>query len=83
MESDCLIYETKSPSEDYFRYAQFGLFQVGDKKVAGFNTHLSWILQQDDIRLKQTQELLAFARRKSFRGWGGWMGRYSSFLTGD
>ncbi len=83
VKSECLTYKTKSPSEDYLRYAHFGLFQVGKKKIAGLNTHLSWILAQDDIRLKQTRELLAFAKRKSSRGLAGLMGRYSAFLTGD
>lgn len=82
LRSECLTYQTKSPNEDYNRYAHFALFKVGRKKIAGFNTHLSWLLPEDDIRLNQTQELLAFMRRKSKRCWG-LCGEHPSFLTGD
>ncbi len=82
LRSECLTYKTKSPSEDYNRYAHFALFQVGRHKIAGFNTHLSWLMPEDDIRLNQTRELLAFARKKSAR-WLGLGGAYPSFLMGD
>lgn len=82
LKSECLTYKTKSPNEDYKRYAHFALFQVGSQRVAGFNTHLSWLLPEDDIRLGQTQELLRFMRQKS-RRWLGLGGLYPSFLTGD
>ncbi len=82
LKSECLTYKTKSPNEDYNRYAHFALFQVGRQRVAGFNTHLSWLLPEDDIRLGQTHELLGFMRQKA-RRWLGLAGVYPSFLTGD
>lgn len=82
LKSECLLYQTKSPREDYGRYAHFALFQVGNKKVAGFNTHLSWMLADDAIRLDQTRELLKWRRQKAAK-YFGFLGEYPSFLTGD
>ncbi|HCM43038.1 MAG TPA: hypothetical protein DIS66_06995 [Candidatus Omnitrophica bacterium] len=82
LKSECLTYKTKSPNEDYNRYAHFALFQAGRKKIAGFNTHLSWLLPEDSIRLGQTEELLCWRSQKA-RRWLGLAGSYPSFLMGD
>ena len=63
--SECLTLKTKSPSESYSRYAHHALFQVGNKRLAGFNTHLSWLQKDDDIRLSQTLELIDFVSQKT------------------
>lgn len=82
LKSECLVFKTKSPTEDYSRYAHYALFQIGKKKLAGFNTHLSWKLPEDDIRLLQTRELLQFVKQKTNRV-GGLFGRRPAFLAGD
>lgn len=83
LESDCWIMKQKSPTEDYMRYALYALFQVGKKRIAGFNTHLSWKLPEDDIRLKQTEELISFVRKKSSGGWKRFFQSYPAFILGD
>lgn len=81
VESECLTYVTKSNQEDYFRYALYALFDVAGKKIAAFNTHLSWKLNDDQIRLEQVKELNHFIRKKAMF-WGlAW--KYPAFLMGD
>ena len=58
--SECLTLKTKSPTEDYFRYVHFVELKTLNGPLAVFNTHLSWKLNEGDIRLKQIEELLAF-----------------------
>lgn len=81
--SECITFKAKSPSESYSRYAHYALFQVGNKRLAGFNTHLSWLQKDDDIRLAQCRELMSFARKKSRAGWLGLFLRYPAFMVGD
>ncbi len=83
LKSECLIMKTRSAAEDYLRYAHYVLFQVGNKRLAGFNTHLSWMQKDDDIRLKQTHELIRFVRRKSCGGWTKLFLSEPAFILGD
>ncbi len=83
LESECLIYKTKSPSEDYLRYAHYALFEIGNKRLASFNTHLSWLPIDDEIRYKQTRELLDFAGSKAGRSWKRWFKPYPLIALGD
>lgn len=81
--SECFVMKTKSPSEDYSRYAHYASFQIGNKRLGGFNTHLSWQQKDDEVRLKQTQELMAFVRRKSCAGWPRFFLSDPAFILGD
>jgi endonuclease/exonuclease/phosphatase family metal-dependent hydrolase len=64
-EQECLILETRSPTEDYRRYVFYVLVDAGKEKIALFNTHLSWKAEENETRLKQTFELEAFVKRKA------------------
>ena len=57
--------KTKSPTEDYLRYVFYVRIDTGSEKVALFNTHLSWKVNENEIRLMQTRELEAFVQKKS------------------
>ena len=83
VDSECWIMKSKSPSEDYNRYAHFALFQVGMKYLAGFNTHLSWILSEEEVRLKQVKELSQLVKRKSCGGWKNLFQSHPAFILGD
>lgn len=61
----CLVMKTKSPTEDYQRYAFYVRVAHGGKELALFNTHLSWRADEDAIRMKQTLELEAFVAEKA------------------
>jgi endonuclease/exonuclease/phosphatase family metal-dependent hydrolase len=65
VEQECLVMTTKSPTEDYLRYVFYVQVDAGGEKVALFNTHLSWKADENEIRLKQTQELGTFVQKKS------------------
>ena len=62
---ECLVMKTKSPTEDYQRYAFYLRVAVEGEEVALFNTHLSWRADENEIRMKQTLELEAFVARKA------------------
>lgn len=64
-QQECLVMKTKSPTEDYLRYAFFLSVDTGKEKVALFNTHLSWKVDENEIRMKQTLELEAFVQKKA------------------
>ncbi len=64
IEQECLVMKTKSPSEDYFRYIFYVLVDAGGKKIALFNTHLSWKADENEARMKQTLELAEFVQKK-------------------
>ncbi len=63
VEQECLVMKTQSPTEDYLRYAFYMQVDTGGEKIALFNTHLSWKMDEQEVRLKQTLELEAFAAR--------------------
>ena len=65
LEQECLIMQTRSPSEDYLRYAFYVRLGTGKSKLAVFNTHLSWRADEHEVRMKQTQELAAFVKDKA------------------
>ncbi len=65
VEQECLVMETRSPTEDYHRYAFYLRVDVEGQDVALFNTHLSWKAGENEVRMKQTLELEAFATRKA------------------
>lgn len=65
VEQECLVMETRSPTEDYHRYAFYLRVDVEGQDVALFNTHLSWKAGENEVRMKQTLELEAFAARKA------------------
>ena len=67
VEQECLVMKTKSPTEDYLRYAFYLRVDTHKGQVAFFNTHLSWKAHENEIRLKQTLELEAFVEKKAGR----------------
>lgn len=74
-EQACWIMGTRSPTEDYLRYAFYVLVKRGTEKLAFFNTHLSWRADEHEVRMKQTQELIAFLRDKA--------GQWPALVLGD
>ena len=83
LKSECIILPTKSPYEDYLRFCHYVLFAVGKKRLAGFNTHLSWQQHDDQVRLKQTQEVHSFVTQKSKGGWLRLGLPDAAFIAGD
>ena len=65
VEQSCLVMKTKSPTEDYLRYAFYLRVDTKVQDVALFNTHLSWRADENEYRMKQTLELEAFVNQKS------------------
>lgn len=65
LEQACHTMQTRSPTEDYLRYAFYLRVDAGKEGIALFNTHLSWRADEHDIRMKQTQELVAFLKSKA------------------
>ena len=65
VEQECLTLRTKSATEDYFRYVFYVQVDTGTEKVALFNTHLSWKVDENEVRMKQTLELEAFVNQKA------------------
>jgi endonuclease/exonuclease/phosphatase family metal-dependent hydrolase len=68
VEQECRVMKTKSPTEDYLRYAFYVQVDAGRERIALFNTHLSWKANENDVRLKQTLELEAFVGKKAPAG---------------
>lgn len=56
---------SQSPLEEYLRYALWAELRVGGKKLFVFNTHLSWKLEDQDTRRRQTEEVLQLVKEKS------------------
>lgn len=83
LKTECLTYQAKSPSEDYMRYALFSLFDMPAGPAAGFNTHLSWKIPEEDIRSRQTAELLRWAAHKASGGLKRLFRPFPAFLLGD
>ncbi len=67
-QSECLTMKTKSPTEDYKRYALYVKLSAAGQSVHVFNTHLSWRLDEGEVRKKQVEELRHFIRLKARKG---------------
>ncbi len=65
VEQACLIMKTKSPTEDYLRYAFYVRVDTGSGEIALFNTHLSWKADENVVRMEQTEELVHFVEEKA------------------
>ncbi|HOW59438.1 MAG TPA: endonuclease/exonuclease/phosphatase family protein [Candidatus Omnitrophota bacterium] len=65
VEQECLIMTTKSPTEDYLRYAFYVQVAEDRHNIALINTHLSWKAEENDVRMKQVMELSDFVQRKA------------------
>lgn len=60
---------TQSPTEEYRRYALYAKLEAeGGKGLSFFNTHLSWRLDEGEVRKLQAGELLEFIRRRADKG---------------
>ena len=66
--SDYLVMKTQSPTEDYLRYALYAELDADGKKLALFNTHLSWRPGESVVRQRQVDELLDFIDAKAGEG---------------
>lgn len=56
---------TQSPREDYRRYVTCVQVDVDGEKLAIFNTHLSWRLDEGAVRERQVSEILEIIKNKS------------------
>lgn len=65
VEQECIVMKAKSPNEDYLRYAFYVRVDTGKEKVALFNTHLSWKVEDEEIRREQIAELAGFVDKKA------------------
>lgn len=65
VEQACHLMETRSPTEDYRRYAFYVRVDAAGEEIALFNTHLSWRADENEVRMKQTLELEAFVNQKA------------------
>lgn len=74
-ESSFLTMKTKSPTEDYLRYAVWADIEINGQSLGVFNTHLSWRLPESEIRVRQVEELLAFIEARA--------GERETVVTGD
>ena len=59
---------TKSPLEDYLRYALWSELDVNGKSLFAFNTHFSWMLEDGETRRKQVEEVLRLVEEKARDG---------------
>jgi endonuclease/exonuclease/phosphatase family metal-dependent hydrolase len=75
LESACLTMATQSPSEEYKRYALYAKLETESKAVSFLNTHLSWRLNEGEIRERQVEELLNFVKERVSGG--------PAFVMGD
>ncbi len=78
VESSCLTMKTKSPTEDYLRYALYAKLKIKDKTLAIFNTHLSWQLDEGALRQKQVDELIEFTDEKAAASEGVALGDFNA-----
>lgn len=57
--------KTRSPQEEYRRYAFSATFETPCGKVPCFNTHLSWQVSDEPARMGQVLELAEWVRGKA------------------
>ncbi len=72
---ECLTMKTKSPTENYLRYALFAELHAPGGALMFFNTHLSWKLDEGTVREKQIDEILNFIDRTA--------GHHDTVIVGD
>lgn len=66
VEQACLVMDTRSPTEEYRRYAFYVQVEFpGGRRLALFNTHLSWKAAEERVREEQVQELAAFVKART------------------
>lgn len=56
---------TKSPLEDYSRYALWAELDLKGQKLFVFNTHFSWLLEDGESRKKQASEVRELIHKKA------------------
>ncbi|OGW80211.1 MAG: hypothetical protein A3G33_05415 [Omnitrophica bacterium RIFCSPLOWO2_12_FULL_44_17] len=61
---DVLIYDTRSPQEDYERAALIAEIKIGTHNILLANTHLAWRPDDELYRLGQVTELINFLKKK-------------------
>jgi len=71
---EIIRYETKSPNEEYFRYAVFSRIATPSGSLHLVNTHLSWQPEDARVRKEQMRELCAWITSK---------GDAPAIVTGD
>lgn len=60
-----LVMKAQSPTEPYLRYVLMAVLECHGHPVAMFNTHLSWRIEEEDIREKQVAELIDFVEEEA------------------
>lgn len=73
--SGSIMLKGQSSREDYRRYLLFGKFQTETGIFFAFNTHLSWMLEDDKVRAEQTSEIAKVVREMA--------GSDESLIAGD
>ena len=56
---------SQSPLEDYGRYVLWACLKVRGKKLFVFNTHFSWMLEDQATRKRQTEDILKLIQDKA------------------
>ncbi len=62
--SSCLTLKTQSAREDYKRYVVFAEFETPLGPLCFFNTHLSWKVEDSQVRAAQVRELIDFIKEE-------------------
>lgn len=65
VEQACHIMKTRSPNEEYLRYAFYVRFDKPSGPFAAFNTHFSWKAEDGPVRAGQAMELAGFVMEKA------------------
>lgn len=60
LDSGCRILAAQSPREDYRRYLLYAKLQSPEGVFYAFDTHLSWMLEDWDVRKAQTAQIASF-----------------------
>ncbi len=75
VKSSGVVRLTKSPWEDYDRYAMWAELERTGQPLFVFNTHFSWLLEDGESRRKQAREVLELV--------GGKAGEAEAIVMGD
>ena len=65
LEQECLTMKSRSPNEDYDRYAFYVRVAAPQGDIALFNTHFSWKASDGAVRMSQADELAEFVKNKA------------------
>lgn len=65
VKSHGVIKLAKSPLEDYLRYALWAQLDLKGEEIFVFNTHFSWLLEDEESRRKQAEQILKLIREKA------------------